>query len=369
MNFSLKFIMFFLFVLVFWFLLNGYFLWRILTLPLFSSKVTKYIVIAVVLFLALSYILGRIFTHKGIDGFFSFLEVIGAVWMGVLFISTTYILFADILTLFGYFKSTSIYARYFALIVSLFLIIFSFYQGMRTPVIKEVKVLTDNPSLKKLKIVQLSDLHLGKIQGKKFLKKVVEKVDYQNPDIVVITGDIIDSDGKKEGKLKKIFKEIKAKIGVFAVLGNHEYYHGAHKNLKFFEESGITILRNENREILDGLILAGVDDLSFKREFDQKEDFLQKALKERKKGYTILLSHSPLEVEKSAQFGVNLMLAGHCHNGQIWPFKFFSKIFYPYNYGIYKVKDMDLIVTSGTGTWGPPMRLFRPNEIVVIELN
>lgn len=361
--------MFFIIAFTIWALLNSYFLWRILTLPIFSSKVAKYSTIFVVVFLALSYIVGKVLVHKGIGGFFSFLEVVGSVWIGILFIFITYLFFADILTLFGAFKCASVYARYLALIISFFLVIFSFYQGMRTPVIREKIIETNGKTGSKFKIAQISDLHLGNIKGEGFLKKVVEKVNEQNPDIVVITGDIIDSDGKKEKEFQPIFRKIKAKNGVYGVLGNHEYYHGAHKNLKFFEESGIAILRNENKEVIDGVIIAGVDDLSAKREFNQKEDFLENALKGRKSGYTILLSHSPLEVEKASRMGVNLMLSGHCHNGQIWPFKFFSKMFYPYNYGRYKIKDMDLIVTSGTGTWGPPMRLFKPNEIVVIELN
>ena len=368
MRFFLKVIMFFLVVLSIWVSLNCCFLWRLFSLPLFGAKTTKIVITSFVIFFALSYIVGRIFIHRGFRGFASFLEVVGAVWIGALFILVVYLFFADVISLFGYFKTASIYLRYLSLLISAVLVFLSLYLGLRTPLIRNETIKVSNPQLSGLKIVQISDLHLGEIKGERFLKKVVKQINEQNPDVVVITGDIIDSDGKNEEKIKSIFREIKAKKGVYGVLGNHEYYFGADKNLSFFEESGIKILRNENIEIKEGLLIAGIDDLSFKRESQQKEDFLEKALENRKSGYTVLLSHSPLEVEKAAEMGVNLMLSGHCHNGQIWPFKFLSKIFYPYNYGRFKVKEMDLIVTSGSGTWGPPMRLFKAGEIVVINL-
>ncbi len=368
MKFFPRVIMFFLVALAIWFSLNGYFLWRVLALPLFSSKAVKITMIASVVFLALSYLVGRVFVHRGFGGVAVFLEIVGAVWMGVLFIFVVFLLFADLTSLFGYFKLASIYLRYTALCISVVLIFFSFYQGFRAPVIRNEKIKVSNPQLSGVKIVQISDLHLGSIKGERFLKNVVKKVNEQKPDIVVITGDIIDTDGKKEEGFKKIFREIKAPKGVFAVLGNHEYYHGAEKNPMFFEESGMKLLRNQNVEVMDGLIVSGVEDLSSKKHFGKGEDFLAKALENRKEGFNILLSHSPLEVERASEMGVNLMLSGHTHNGQIWPFNFFSKIFYPYNYGRFKIKNMDLIVTLGTGTWGPPMRLFRTSEIVVMEL-
>lgn len=359
--------MFLIAVLLIWTIFNGYFLLRVLSLPLFCSKTIKIVFSAIVLFFAVSYFLGRILTYREYGGFAIFLEVLGAVWIGVLFIFVVYIFFADLLSLFGYFKSASIFLRYLAIAVSSILTLFAFYQGLRTPVVKKEVIEVSNQNLSGLKIVQISDLHLGSIKGENFLKKVVKEINKLNPDIVVITGDIIDTDGKKEGYLKNIFKEIKTKKGVYGVLGNHEYYHGGDKNPAFFEESGIVLLRNSKIEIDQNLVIAGVDDLSSKNHFGNREDFLKKALENRKDGYLILLSHSPLEVERAAEMGVNLMLSGHCHNGQIWPFNFFSKMVYPYNYGHFKVKNMDLIVTAGAGTWGPPMRLFHPGEIVEID--
>ena len=358
--------MFFIVALLIWVSMNAYFAWRIETLPFFKSPMAKHLFTAAVVFLALSYLFGRMLVHRGYRGFASFLEISGAVWMGVLFIFVTYLLFADVLSLFGYFKSLSINLRYTALVISCLLTIFSFIQAYRTPAVREERIEVNDPSLAGLRMVQISDLHLGVISGEKYLGRIVDKVNEQKPDIVLITGDIIDTDGRDGKRFKELFRQIKAGKGVYAVLGNHEYYHGAEKNPAFFEESGMTLLRNGWAEPLKGLVIAGVDDLSAKKQFRNGDDFLAKAMENKPEGFLVLLSHSPLEVEKASKAGVNLMLSGHCHNGQIWPFNFFSRMFYPYNYGKFDVGGMTLLVTSGTGTWGPPMRLFRRNEMVSI---
>jgi uncharacterized protein len=359
-----KIALFFITALLIWTSLNAYFLWRVETLPVFKAPAVRHIITVAVIFLALCYLIGRIFVHRGFGGFAAFLEITGAVWMGVLFIFVTYLFLSDIFSLFGYFKTLSINLRYIALVVAAILTIFSLFQGLRTPVVREEKIAVSNPDLAGLKIIQISDLHLGAINGERYLKRVVDKVNSESPDIVVITGDIIDTDGKNDDNFKKIFKELKTTKGVFAVLGNHEHYHGAEKNPAFFEEAGMALLRNKNTEVEKGLVIAGIDDLSARRQFKNGDDFLNIALKNKKDGYLILLSHSPLEVEEASKLGIDLMLSGHCHNGQIWPFTIFSKMVYPYNYGRYTVGGMTLVVTSGGGTWGPPMRLFRPSEMV-----
>lgn len=358
--------MFFIVALLVWVSINAYFAWRIETLPFFKSPMAKHICTAAVVFLSLSYLFGRMLVHRGYCGFASFLEITGAVWMGVLFIFVTYLLFADILSLFGYFKALSVNLRYAAIVVSLLLTAFSFFQGYRTPAVREEKISVNDPALAGLRIVQISDLHLGVISGEKYLKRVVDKVNEQRPDIVLVTGDIIDTDGRDGKRFKELFRQIKADKGVYAVLGNHEYYHGAEKNPAFFEESGLALLRNSNVEPEKGLVIAGIDDLSAKKQFRNGGDYIAKALDKRPEGFLVLMSHSPVEVENASKAGVDLMLSGHCHNGQIWPFSIFSKMVYPFNYGRFQIGGMVLLVTRGTGTWGPPMRLFRRNEMVSI---
>jgi predicted MPP superfamily phosphohydrolase len=361
-------ILFFLFFILLWLSFNAYFYFRVSILPLFSSKAIKIPLLVAVCFLTLSYILGRILIHKGFGGVASFLEIAGAIWIGVVFIFIVLILIADILTLFGYFKEPSIYARYFAVVLSSLLSIFALYQGLRTPVIREEKINVEKKEVQGLKIVQISDLHLGTIIGTKFLTKVVKEVNSLEPDLVLVTGDLIDSGKVGADGFSEILKTIKARYGVCGVLGNHEFYLGEKVSEKFFEQSGITLLRNRNVQIKDDLIVAGIDDLTAKRHIKKDGDYIKESLSERKDGYLILMSHSPLQIKEASEEGVDLMLSGHTHNGQIWPFNYFSKMAYPYNYGKFKIDKMTLIVTGGAGSWGPPMRLFRPGEIVLIKL-
>jgi len=194
----------------------------------------------------------------------NFLEIVGAIWIGVVFIFIVFILIGDILTLFGYFKEPSMYARYFAVVLSFLLSIFALYQGLRTPIIREEKINVDKKEVEGLKIVQISDLHLGTIIGTNFLKKVVKEVNSLEPDIVLVTGDLIDSSKVGDDGLSEIMKTIKAKYGVYGVLGNHEFYLGEKVSEKFFEQSGITLLRNRNVQVKDDLIIAGIDDLTAK---------------------------------------------------------------------------------------------------------
>ena len=133
-------------------------------------------------------------------------------------------------------------------------------------------------------------------------------------------------------------------------------------------EANIQLLRNRWVEIRPGFVLAGVDDLTTGRRNDQGGDPLAQALAGRPPGATVLLSHTPWQIEKVANTGVGLMLCGHTHGGQIWPFSYLVQYFYPFLEGQYEVGGMKVIVCRGTGTWGPRMRLWRPSEILRVTL-
>jgi hypothetical protein len=134
------------------------------------------------------------------------------------------------------------------------------------------------------------------------------------------------------------------------------------------EKARFKVLRNRWAEVRPGLIVAGVDDLTSKRRSGIKGDFLAQALKNRPEGAAILLSHTPWEAEKAASYGVGLMLSGHTHGGQIWPFDYLVRLAYPLLEGRYEVDGMPVIVTRGAGTWGPRMRLWGPGEILKVTL-
>jgi predicted MPP superfamily phosphohydrolase len=156
-------------------------------------------------------------------------------------------------------------------------------------------------------------------------------------------------------------------LGVWAVPGNHEF-HGDGIGKRLIEEAGFYVFRNSWAEISPGLILAGVEDLTMRRRKGQTEDILLKALSGRPPGGTIFLSHTPWLADRAAGLGAGLMLSGHTHGGQIWPFGYLTRLTYPLLGGRYEVFGMPVIVCRGTGTWGPRMRLWRPSEILRITL-
>ena len=147
---------------------------------------------------------------------------------------------------------------------------------------------------------------------------------------------------------------------------DHEYHGG--RSLGLMKQAGFEMLRDRWTEIRPGFVLAGVDDRNTRHQNSRGGDTLSQALAGRSNGAVILLSHRPWQVEKAAEAGVGLMLCGHTHGGQIWPFDYLVRRRYPLLEGRYEVDRMTVIVSRGSGTWGPRMRLWRPGEILRVTL-
>jgi predicted MPP superfamily phosphohydrolase len=188
------------------------------------------------------------------------------------------------------------------------------------------------------------------------------------PDIVVLLGDLFEGHGRPSGRFLPLFKRFSAPLGVWAVTGNHEFHGARGASDPVQELAGFTILHDRWAEVRPGLVLAGVDDLTARRRAGDGGDPVGTALAGRPAGATVLLSHSPLEVSRAAAAGTGLMLSGHTHGGQIWPFGYLVRSRYPFLAGRYEVDGMTLIVSVGTGSWGPRLRLWRPAEILRVTL-
>jgi predicted MPP superfamily phosphohydrolase len=152
------------------------------------------------------------------------------------------------------------------------------------------------------------------------------------------------------------------------VTGNHEHFGDSSSAIKLTQQAGIQWLRDRRVELRPGLTLAGVDDLTTRWRRGRAENDFVKVLAGAPAGATIVLSHSPLQVKQAAAAGADMMLSGHTHGGQIWPFGLIEKYFYPYLAGRYEIEGMTLLVSRGTGLWGPRMRLWRPGEILYLVL-
>jgi len=185
---------------------------------------------------------------------------------------------------------------------------------------------------------------------------------------VLLVGDIFDGHGGNPSKqLSQRLHTLTAPLGVWGVPGNHEFYGGP-QTIKALEEGGVKLLRNSWAEVRPGLILAGVEEHTFSRKPEDGAGLITNALAGRPPGATLLLSHKPWRAEEAAADGVALMLCGHTHGGQIWPFNYLVARFFPLLAGRYTVANMAILVCRGTGTWGPRMRLWQPGEIMKITL-
>ncbi|MCK9454323.1 metallophosphoesterase [Sulfurimonas sp.] len=220
------------------------------------------------------------------------------------------------------------------------------------------------------KVVQLSDLHIGGLIDKDFISDIVKKTNTLNPDIVTITGDLIDVDVITAKETLYELTKLSSKFGTYYVVGNHEYFHNIEKIINSMKSLGIRVLENENVYIGEdsrGFNLAGVYDIFGYRTKKYMPD-LQKALKNRKDAPTLLLAHQPRFIYEVSN-GVDLMLSGHTHGGQLYPFKFLVNLQQPYVSGLYRHnEDLQIYVNRGTGFWGPPMRLGADSEITEITL-
>ncbi|MCK9472498.1 metallophosphoesterase [Sulfurimonas sp.] len=233
------------------------------------------------------------------------------------------------------------------------------------------KVEVEIKNLKKpYKIIQLSDLHIGGLIDKDFISNIVKKANTLTPDIVVITGDLIDIDVRSAKKTLAELTKLNSKYGTYYIVGNHEYFHSIEKIISAVKSLGIRVLKNENVYIGEddkGFNLAGVYDIFGYRVKNYIPD-LQKALQYKKDAPTILLAHQPLYVHEVFD-GVDLMLSGHTHGGQLYPFKYLVKLQQPYISGLHQHnKNLQVYVNKGTGFWGPPMRLGASSEITEIVI-
>jgi predicted MPP superfamily phosphohydrolase len=237
--------------------------------------------------------------------------------------------------------------------------------------VKKVRVaLAKLPAaLKGYRIVQITDVHVGPTLGRDFLEEVVRKVNSLEPDLVAITGDLVDGTVGQLQDQTAPLRDLRAKDGVFFVTGNHEYYTGdVDEWLAWLKGIGIQPLRNEKVLIRDGFELAGSDDYSA-HGGDHRQD-IPKALQGRNpEKPVVLMAHQPRSFEEAASLGVDLQLSGHTHGGQIYPFNYVVALFQPYLRGLYQKGPSQIYVSCGTGTWGPPMRLGTPAEITEIELD
>jgi hypothetical protein len=221
------------------------------------------------------------------------------------------------------------------------------------------------------RIVQISDIHVGPLLGRAFARELVERVNALRPDLIALTGDLVDGHVARLRSEVTPFAGLRARHGSFFVTGNHDWYSGAEAWVGVVRELGLRPLRNERVEIRAGgaaFDLAGVD--------DHRGDWLhgspcdlERALAGRDPARAVvLLAHDPTTFAAASRRGVDLQLSGHTHGGQIWPFRYLVRLAVPFVEGLHRRGASLLYVSRGTGFWGPPLRLLAPAEITELTL-
>lgn len=241
------------------------------------------------------------------------------------------------------------------------------------PRLKKVPVFFKNlpKDLEGLRILHITDLHISPSLSPSFVKKLVKQATSLKPDMIVFTGDILDSFVEKHEAEFNMLKDLKAQHGIYYVPGNHEYYWNAQKGLQAFRDIGFKVLINEVQNIGFGsatLQMAGIPDpaaLHFREEGPDLAG-VQKQFNEN--SFKVLLSHQPSLAPKVQALGVDLQLSGHTHGGQFFPWNWLIVFFERYAKGLYRIGSMQLYVNQGTGYWGPRLRLGTYCELTEIVL-
>ncbi|MEE8329906.1 MAG: metallophosphoesterase [Thermodesulfovibrionia bacterium] len=324
----------------------------------------------------------RFSERAGLEVFARTISYIGFIWMGILFLFISVSIVIDIYRILIYIagfisgsdlSSIKLSVRsvfYVPLLISLSIASYGYFEARdirtETLVIETSKIPRE---VGRLKIVQISDIHLGLIVRGKRLERILREVTKANPDILVSTGDLVDGqmDGLKG--LAELFNNINLKYGKFAVTGNHEFYAGIDNSLDFTERAGFKVLRGEGLTVSGLINIAGVDDPAGKN-YNLFKDVSEKKLLSGlpREKFTLLLKHRPT-IDKSSAGLFDLQLSGHTHKGQIFPFSLITRLYYTVHTGSSKLTDNSfLYVSRGSGTWGPPIRFLSPPEVTVIEL-
>jgi predicted MPP superfamily phosphohydrolase len=297
------------------------------------------------------------------------------IWMGLFWLSFVALAISDgVLGLMGARGGSDAAVLHAAFVGALVLALaaLALRNGLRLPNVRRVEIALARwpQALDGFRIVQISDIHIGPLLGRGFAEGLTRRVNALEPDLVAVTGDLVDGSVEALRDAVAPFAELRGRHGVFFVTGNHDVYSGGEKWVDRVKELGLRVLRNERIAIggADGFDLAGVDDHRGDWVHGSTEDLDAAVAGRDESRALVLLAHDPGTFRRAAARDVDLQLSGHTHGGQIWPFVYLVRLAVPFVAGLYRVGKSQLYVSRGSGFWGPPMRLLAPSEISEIVL-
>jgi predicted MPP superfamily phosphohydrolase len=251
--------------------------------------------------------------------------------------------------------------------------VLGFFNARRLARVVEVDVpLRGLPAaLHGFRIAQISDIHVGPTIKRRYLERIVARVNSLEADLVAVTGDLVDGRVRELTEHTAPLAQLRSRHGSYFVTGNHEYYSNAPEWIAEVRRLGLTVLMNEH-VVLDHdgapLVLAGVTDYSAGSFYPAHRSDPQAALHGAPEAISVLLAHQPRSATAAAEAGFDLQLSGHTHGGQFWPWNLFVPLQQPFTAGLHRVRKLWVYVSRGTGYWGPPKRFGAPSEITFLTL-
>ena len=376
-----QFIVFFTIILAIYFSVNFYIYIRGLQCFSPHSYIRVFYKIIFLTF-ASSFILGRILERIWLSKISNLLVWLGSFWLGAMLYFFLAIIIIDVIRLVNYWfpffsKITSNYwqlKQVTLLVISgivFFVILFGYLNALK-PIIQRLELnIPKKTSLQELNIVAASDFHLGTIIGIDRFCKIVEKINSLNPDLILLMGDIVDEDMAPvvRQNLGQALTSFNSNYGIFAVTGNHEYIGGVTIATQYLKDHNIKILRDTLIKINNSIYIIGREDRSIHQFMGKKRKSLEELMSQVDKSCPIILmDHQPFGLNEAMENGVDLQLSGHTHHGQLFPFNYLTAAIYEQSWGYLKKGDTHYHISSGVGTWGPPIRTGNHPEIVNIKL-
>jgi predicted MPP superfamily phosphohydrolase len=310
---------------------------------------------------------------------FRILKILGSYWIAVFQYAIIILPLADLLAWILWLNGVNAQRSIVGIgCVVLLIIIILLLIGSRnawSPVVQRYSLHVDKPAgmIKQLSVAVASDLHLGTIVGKRHLERLVEQMDMLRPDLILLPGDVLDDSLEPfvRNDMADTMKKLKAPLGVFAVLGNHEYFGGhIEEYIKRLEDIGIRVLRDETVLVADSFYLVGRKDKAAESFTSEGRLPLTKLVSSLNRTLPILvMDHQPHHrLDEAAASGIDLLMSGHTHRGQMAPNHMITRRIFELDWGYARKGTMHAIVSSGFGTWGPPIRIGSRSEIVEITI-
>jgi uncharacterized protein len=331
-----------------------------------------------------TYVAGRFLERYYISVASDFLVWTGSFWLAAMLYFFLAVLLIDIIRLLNYIlpfypgfvtaNLEKVKIFLFGSIVSIVIVtLIAGHINTLYPRIKnvDIHIAKEANGMNKLNAVLMSDIHLGTLIGNGHFERIVEKVKALDPDIILLAGDVLDEDLEPvlRQNIGETLKQLKAPLGVYAIMGNHEYIGGAEQAFNYLKSHGLTMIRDSVIKVNDSFYLVGREDRDKLRFSGRERKDLSELVNGLDHNYpVILLDHQPYYLEKAAALGVDLQLSGHTHHGQLWPLNYVTSAIYTISRGYGLVDGMHAYVSNGIGTWGPPVRVGNRPEIVQLNI-